>query len=136
MTLNDLTAEINYFTEQLARETTKLDYAGIAIIWMFKPANGALPAVLLFSGGLLICSLLLYLIFLWYSWEKLDRTFDEKELEINRLEIPEPKKSDYDFGGWDQRIVVWKTRLRYGYLCCCIGGYALLGCYAVKSILF
>ena len=136
MTLNDLNEEINYFTERLAAETTKLDYAGIAIIWMFKPSGNALPAVLLLSGGLLVVSLMLYLVFLWYSWRKLEKTFDEKEAEIDRLELPEAEKSVYDFGGWDCRIVIWKNRLRYAYLCCCIAGYALLGYYAVKSILF
>ena len=135
MTLNDLTSEINYFTERIAAETTKLDYAGIAIIWMFKPAGNALPAVLMLSGGMLVLSLLLYLVFLWYSWRKLDRTFDEKEAEINRLDIPESEKSDYDFGGWDRRIAVWKNRLRYAYLFCCLAGYVLLGYHAVKSIL-
>lgn len=134
MTLNDLNEEINYFTERLAAETTKLDYAGIAIIWMFKPDRCPFPVILLLSGGMLIASLLLYLLFLFYSWRRLDRTFDEKEAEIDRLDLPETEKSVYDFGGWDSRIVIWKNRLRYAYLCCCLSGYLLLGVYAVKSV--
>ena len=78
-----------------------------------------IQARLLLSGGMLVASLMLYLVFLWYSWWKLERTFDEEEAKIDRLEIPKEEKSGYDFGGWDRGIVVWKKRLRYGYLCCC-----------------
>ncbi len=135
MNLNELNGELNYFTEQIASETVKLNYAGIAIVWLFKP-EGGFPAPLLISCGLFVGSLFVYLAFLFYSARKIHERFMEAEAEIDRdAAIPEAEKSTHDFGGWNPSIVRWKTRLRRAYFLLGVAGYCVMAYYVVANII-
>lgn len=137
MTLQDLNSELDYFTERIASETVKLDYAGIAIVWMFYSKLSTFPTALLGSIACFILSLFLYMIFLFFSARKVDAKFCEIEPEIERnKKIPYEKKETYDFGGWDASIVQTKKRIRRAFFMLCLLGYLILGAYAVRMVFF
>ena len=136
MNLNDLNNDLNYFTERISAETIKLNYAGIAIVWMFKWKVENFPSDLLVAFAFFVFSLFMYIFFLFFSARKIDETFAEEEARIeNDISIPDAEKETVDFKGWDLCIVCKKKWLRRIYFLLCVIGYITLAVYVIRNFI-